>query len=201
MAAVSGSGRRSYASLLTKPLNACASKCLAVLACRLSCCNNKHTLCVEGVELTCCVLCCMFVGCSCPQVPLVKLDDKHYKLVDQMERLTPRPPSLVAAKSLTVKVPGPCVSMRRKPHACCLHVVFCSCRSIAVTLVRQVHTLTQPPGGHCPCCYIFHHCRWVGSVCLCTLLFLRLSGGTHVTARSHSLTHHCCCNVWCSLQR
>jgi UTP--glucose-1-phosphate uridylyltransferase/phosphoglucomutase len=38
------------------------------------------------------------------QVPLVKLDDKYFKLVDQMERLTPRPPSLVAARSLTVKV-------------------------------------------------------------------------------------------------
>jgi hypothetical protein len=40
-------------------------------------------------------------------VPLVKLDDKYFKLVDQMERLTPRPPSLVAAKSLTVKVSFP----------------------------------------------------------------------------------------------
>jgi UTP--glucose-1-phosphate uridylyltransferase/phosphoglucomutase len=39
-----------------------------------------------------------------PQVPLVKLDDKFFKLVDQMERLTPRPPSLVGASSLTVKV-------------------------------------------------------------------------------------------------
>jgi NAD-dependent DNA ligase len=38
------------------------------------------------------------------QVPLVKLDDKYFKLVDQMERLTPRTPSLVAARSLTVKV-------------------------------------------------------------------------------------------------
>ena len=37
-------------------------------------------------------------------MPLVKLDDKHYKLVDAMERLTPRPPSLKAATSLTVKV-------------------------------------------------------------------------------------------------
>jgi UTP--glucose-1-phosphate uridylyltransferase/phosphoglucomutase len=36
-------------------------------------------------------------------VPLVKLDDKHYKLVDQLERLVPRPPSLKAATSLTVK--------------------------------------------------------------------------------------------------
>jgi UTP--glucose-1-phosphate uridylyltransferase/phosphoglucomutase len=38
-------------------------------------------------------------------VPLVKLDDAHYKLVDKMERLTPRPPSLVGATSLTVKGP------------------------------------------------------------------------------------------------
>lgn len=39
------------------------------------------------------------------QVPLVKLDDAHYKLVDKMERLTPRPPSLKGATSLTVKGP------------------------------------------------------------------------------------------------
>lgn len=38
-------------------------------------------------------------------VPLVKLDDKFYKLVDQLERLTARAPSLVAARSLTVKGP------------------------------------------------------------------------------------------------
>jgi hypothetical protein len=38
------------------------------------------------------------------QVPLVKLDDKYFKLVDQMERLTPRPPSLLKATALTVKV-------------------------------------------------------------------------------------------------
>lgn len=30
--------------------------------------------------------------------PVVKLDDKHYKLVDKMEALTLRAPSLVAAK-------------------------------------------------------------------------------------------------------
>lgn len=46
------------------------------------------------VHLCCCVL----------QVPLVKLDDKYFKLVDQMERLTPRPPSLLKATALTVKV-------------------------------------------------------------------------------------------------
>ncbi|KAF6255969.1 UDP-glucose pyrophosphorylase [Scenedesmus sp. NREL 46B-D3] len=45
------------------------------------------------------------VEATVPEVPLVKLDDKYFKLVDQMERLTPRPPSLVAAKSLTVKGP------------------------------------------------------------------------------------------------
>jgi UTP--glucose-1-phosphate uridylyltransferase/phosphoglucomutase len=37
-------------------------------------------------------------------VPLVKLDDKFYKLVDQMEMLTSAPPSLLHAHSLTVKV-------------------------------------------------------------------------------------------------
>jgi len=38
-------------------------------------------------------------------VPLVKLDDKYFKLVDQMQYLAPHPPSLLAAKSLTVKGP------------------------------------------------------------------------------------------------
>ena len=37
--------------------------------------------------------------------PAVKLDDKHYKLVDKLEALTLRPPSLVDATSLTVKGP------------------------------------------------------------------------------------------------
>jgi UDP-N-acetylglucosamine pyrophosphorylase len=37
--------------------------------------------------------------------PAVKLDDKHYKLVDKMEALTLRAPSLVDATSLTVKGP------------------------------------------------------------------------------------------------
>ena len=35
--------------------------------------------------------------------PLVKLDDRHYKLFDQMEALTPAVPSLVQCKKLTVK--------------------------------------------------------------------------------------------------
>ncbi|GIL65766.1 hypothetical protein Vafri_19463 [Volvox africanus] len=38
-------------------------------------------------------------------VPLVKLDDAHYKLVDQLEALAPDVPSLIAAKSVTVKGP------------------------------------------------------------------------------------------------
>lgn len=42
------------------------------------------------------------------QVPLVKLDDKFYKLVDQLEMLTPHPPSLKDAHSLTVKVRDGC---------------------------------------------------------------------------------------------
>lgn len=39
------------------------------------------------------------------KVPLVKLDDGYYKLVDKMERLAPRIPSLIKATSLTVKGP------------------------------------------------------------------------------------------------
>lgn len=41
-----------------------------------------------------------------PKVPLVKLDDAHYKLVDQLEALVPYAPSLKAAKSLAVKGPA-----------------------------------------------------------------------------------------------
>ncbi len=40
-----------------------------------------------------------------PQVPLVKLDDAHYKLVDKLERLTKAAPSLRLCSSLTVKGP------------------------------------------------------------------------------------------------
>lgn len=40
-----------------------------------------------------------------PSCPMVKLDDKYYKLVDKMEALTESPPSLIHAKSLTVKGP------------------------------------------------------------------------------------------------
>lgn len=50
---------------------------------------------------------CLFCQLLALQVPLVKLDDKYFKLVDQMERLAPRAPSLVGASSLTVKV-GAC---------------------------------------------------------------------------------------------
>lgn len=39
------------------------------------------------------------------KVPLVKLDDTHYKLVDQMEALVEASPSLIHATSLTVKGP------------------------------------------------------------------------------------------------
>lgn len=35
----------------------------------------------------------------------MKLDDNHYKLVDQMEALVEAPPSLLHATSLTVKGP------------------------------------------------------------------------------------------------
>ena len=51
----------------------------------------------------------MICLCVCDlfgQVPLVKLDDKYFKLVDQMQYLAPHPPSLLGAKSLTVKVKG-----------------------------------------------------------------------------------------------
>lgn len=37
--------------------------------------------------------------------PIVKLDDKYYKLVDKMDALTEAPPSLKNATSLTVKGP------------------------------------------------------------------------------------------------
>uniref|UniRef100_A0A7R9V765 UTP--glucose-1-phosphate uridylyltransferase n=1 Tax=Chlamydomonas euryale TaxID=1486919 RepID=A0A7R9V765_9CHLO len=37
-----------------------------------------------------------------PKVPLVKLDDKHYKLVDKMEALVEAPPSMIECNSLVV---------------------------------------------------------------------------------------------------
>lgn len=37
--------------------------------------------------------------------PMVKLDDKHYKLVDKMDALAEAVPSLINAKSITVKGP------------------------------------------------------------------------------------------------
>lgn len=40
-----------------------------------------------------------------PSCPMIKLDDKYYKLVDKMESLTEAPPSLIGAKNLTVKGP------------------------------------------------------------------------------------------------
>lgn len=40
-----------------------------------------------------------------PSCPMIKLDDKYYKLVDKMESLTEAPPSLIGCKSLTVKGP------------------------------------------------------------------------------------------------
>ena len=40
-----------------------------------------------------------------PSCPMIKLDDKFYKLVDKMESLTEAPPSLIGAKNLTVKGP------------------------------------------------------------------------------------------------
>ncbi|CAK0781252.1 hypothetical protein CVIRNUC_005325 [Coccomyxa viridis] len=42
---------------------------------------------------------------AAPKGPLVKLDDKHYKLVDKMDALTQAVPSLIHATSLTVKGP------------------------------------------------------------------------------------------------
>lgn len=43
------------------------------------------------------------IGLAAPRAPLVKLDDKHYKLVDMMEALVPNVPSLIGCNSLTVK--------------------------------------------------------------------------------------------------
>jgi UTP--glucose-1-phosphate uridylyltransferase/phosphoglucomutase len=45
------------------------------------------------------------VEATVARVPLVKLDDAHYKLVDKLERLVKAEPSLKACSSLTVKGP------------------------------------------------------------------------------------------------
>ena len=42
---------------------------------------------------------------AAPKGPLVKLDDKYYKLVDELDALTDAVPSLIDATSLTVKGP------------------------------------------------------------------------------------------------
>lgn len=58
-------------------------------------CQNVHWQVTEASTV-------VLAGSSCPNV---KLDDKYYKLVDKMEALTEAPPSLLGAKSLTVKGP------------------------------------------------------------------------------------------------
>lgn len=81
-----------------------------------------------------------------PSCPMIKLDDKYYKLVDKMEALTEAPPSLIGAKSLTVKGPvkfvkgvvikgdvtfenGTCTAQQQL-HCCCAYSAsvarFCS---------------------------------------------------------------------------
>eukprot|EP01025_Chloroclados_australasicus_P029996 TRINITY_DN29_c0_g1_i1.p1 TRINITY_DN29_c0_g1~~TRINITY_DN29_c0_g1_i1.p1 ORF type:complete len:477 (-),score=75.23 TRINITY_DN29_c0_g1_i1:323-1753(-) len=60
------------------------------------------------------------------KAPLVKLDDKHYKLVDMMESLIASPPSLISCESLKVVGPvkfgknvvleGACEFKNEKPH-------------------------------------------------------------------------------------
>lgn len=39
------------------------------------------------------------------RAPIVSLDAKHYKLVDQIESFIPNPPSLVGCEALTIKGP------------------------------------------------------------------------------------------------
>lgn len=42
------------------------------------------------------------VALACAQAPLVRLDDAHYKLVDQMDALVGAPPALKDCRALTV---------------------------------------------------------------------------------------------------
>lgn len=42
------------------------------------------------------------VALACSQAPLVRLDDAHYKLVDQMDALVAEPPALKDCRALTV---------------------------------------------------------------------------------------------------
>lgn len=63
------------------------------MACSDTCCT-----CAQVTKASTVVL-------AVPSCPLVKLDDKHYKLVDKMEALVEDYPSMKDAKSLTVKGP------------------------------------------------------------------------------------------------
>lgn len=88
---------------------------------------------------------------------MIKLDDKHYKLVDKMEALTDAPPSLIGAKSLTVKGPvkfvkgvvikgnvtlenGESPSVLSSSWACCEHFE-CLYNFISTTCMAQLFWL------------------------------------------------------------
>jgi hypothetical protein len=79
--------------------------------------------------------------------PIVKLDDKHYKLVDKMEALTLRPPSLVGAKALTVKGP----------------VKFVPGTTIKgeVTITNSADVCIEGCGRCCSCCRVSCPVLWI----------------------------------------
>lgn len=78
-----------------------------------------------------------------PAPPVVKLDDKHYKLVDKMEALTTAAPSLAQATKLTVKGPvifGPGTVIKGE-----VTVVNGPLGTTRVTLLLHTHKHTESP--------------------------------------------------------
>ena len=115
-----------------------------------------------------------------PSCPLVKLDDKYYKLVDKMEALTEAPPSLINAKSLTVKGPvkfvkgvvikGDVTFENGKQHSLCdfallLQDMLCL-RLLQMSTSKAKIILPQSQHASQCCLTAFGHLQRVRSRCL-----------------------------------
>lgn len=139
------------------------------------CITEPSLSCVTWCRLSSCALICSQVTekstleLATGTAPIVKLDDKHYKLVDKMEALTLRAPSLVGAKALTVKgpvkfVPGTTikgeVTITNGTHVGHSGRRLCSCFEVWCCRLGVGHM----------CCWVWvqidttlHHEAWGGS--------------------------------------
>ena len=68
---------------------------------------------------------------TAPQQPFIKLDDKHYKLVDKMEALVEGYPSLLECTSLKVR---PWLRCSPLSNMDIIHPRLCACMQLAPTL-------------------------------------------------------------------